>query len=116
MWELLPTSSLGGQAHSDPLLEPPPRLPLVRTGIGLSLACTTLPLTAPGPTGTRAEHITDMLSVPRRVHANKLHAALSALFCQISVFLWIVLSFRRATVSVCSRFARHVSCMAHGSL
>ena len=41
-------------------------------------------LTAPGPTGTRAKHITDMLSVPRRVHANKLNAVLSALFCGIS--------------------------------
>ena len=41
-------------------------------------------LTAPGPTGSRAEHVTDMLSVPRRIHANKLHAALSAVFCRIS--------------------------------
>ena len=41
-------------------------------------------LTAPGPTGTRPEHITDLLNVPRRVHANKIHAALSALFCRIS--------------------------------
>ena len=29
-----------------------------------------------GPTGTRAEHITEMLSVPGQVHANKIHAAL----------------------------------------
>ena len=41
-------------------------------------------LTAPCPTGARAEHVTDMLSVPRRIHANKQHAALSAVFCRIS--------------------------------
>ena len=40
-------------------------------------------LTAQGPFGTRAEHITDLLNVLRRVHA-KIHAALSALFCRIS--------------------------------
>ena len=33
--------------------------------------------------GTRAEHITDLLNVPRRVHANKIHVAVSAL-CRIS--------------------------------
>ena len=33
-------------------------------------------LTAPGFCGTRAEHIIDLLNVPRRVHANKIHAAL----------------------------------------
>ena len=37
-----------------------------------------------GPTGTRPEYITDLLNVPRRIHANKIHAALSALFCRIS--------------------------------
>ena len=53
--------------------------------IGLSLACTMVPSRPPaGHTGTRAEHITDMLSVLLRFHANKLHAALSALFCWIS--------------------------------
>ena len=31
--------------------------------------------TAPGPTGTRAEHVTDMLGVPRRIHANCWHAS-----------------------------------------
>ena len=67
--EFLPISTLGAQACSDPTLEPgedwdrPP---------------------APGPTGSRAEHVTDMLSVPRRIHANKLDAALSAVFCRIS--------------------------------
>ena len=71
--ELLPTSSLGGQAHNDPLLEPPPPPPgedWDRPFTGLHYAS----LAAPGPTGIRAEHITDMLSVPRRLHANKLHA------------------------------------------
>ena len=41
-------------------------------------------LTAPCSSGTRAEHVADLLSVPRRVHANNIHAALSALFCRIS--------------------------------
>ena len=35
--ELLPTFSPGAQAHSDPLLEPPTRLLLLKTGIGPSL-------------------------------------------------------------------------------
>ena len=54
---------------------PPPALPFS----GLHYAA----LTAPGPTGTRPEHITDFRNVPRRIHANKIHAALSALFCRI---------------------------------
>ena len=81
--EFLPTSSWGAQANSDPLLEPlplPPGEDWDRPFAGLHRAA----LTAPGSTGTRAEHITNMLSVPRRVHANKIHAALSALFCRIS--------------------------------
>ena len=36
-------------------------------------------LTAPGPSGTRAEHIRDMLSVPRRRDANRLLRALTQL-------------------------------------
>ena len=62
--ELLPTSSRGAQAHSDPLLEPSPPLPgenWCGPCAGLHYAA----LTAPGRTGTHAEHITDMLSVPR---------------------------------------------------
>ena len=81
--ELLPTSDLGAPAHSDPNLAPPPAPPVStwdRPFSGLHYAA----LTAPGPTGTRPEHITDLLNVPRRVHANKIHAALSALFCRIS--------------------------------
>ena len=85
--ELLPTSSLGGQACSDPSLEPPSSSPPPPPGedwdrpfAGMQNAA----LTAPSPTDTRAERITDMLSVSRRVHANKLHAALSALFYRIS--------------------------------
>ena len=81
--ELLPTSNLGPSAHSDPNLAPPPALPEStsdRPFSGLHYAA----LPAPGPTGTRPEHITDLLNVPRRVHANKIHAALSALFCRIS--------------------------------
>ena len=81
--ELLPTSTLGSSALCDPLLAPPPALPASswdRPFSGLHYAA----LTAPGPTGTRPEHITDLLNVPRRVHANKIHAALSALFCRIS--------------------------------
>ena len=41
-------------------------------------------LTAPGPTGTRAEHIRDLLSVSRRTHANKVHKALTGVFLCIS--------------------------------
>ena len=81
--ELLPTSNLGPSAHCDPHLAPPPALPEStwdRPFSGLHYAA----LTAPGPTGTRPEHITDLLNVPRMVHANKIHAALSALFCRIS--------------------------------
>ena len=81
--ELLPTSELGSAAHCDPQLAPPPALPEStwdRPFSGLHYAA----LTAPGPTGTRPEHITDLLNVPRRIHANKIHAALSALFCRIS--------------------------------
>ena len=57
-------------------LAPPPALPEStwdRPFSGLHYAA----LTAPGPTGTRPEHITDLFNVPRRV-------ALSALFCKIS--------------------------------
>ena len=82
--ELLPTSNLGPSAHCDPHLAPPPALPEStwdRPFSGLHYAA----LTAPGPTGTRPEHITDLLNVPRRIHANKIHAALSALFCRVSV-------------------------------
>ena len=81
--ELLPTSNLGLSAHCDPDLAPPPALPEStwdRPFSGLHYAA----LTAPGPTGTRPEHITDLLNVPRRIHANKIHAALSALFSRIS--------------------------------
>ena len=70
-------------AHCDPDLAPPPALPEStwdRPFSGLHCAA----LTAPGPTGTRSEHITDLLNVPRRIHANKIHAALSALFSRIS--------------------------------
>ena len=52
--ELLPTSSLGAQAQSDP------------PGIGPSPACTTRSSPHRAPSGTFAEHITDMLSAPRR--------------------------------------------------
>ena len=84
--ELLPTSNLGSSAHlpiwsssGSPLLrcQNPP-------GTGPSPVLHYAALTAPGPTGTRPEHITDLLNVPRRIHANKIHAALSALFCRIS--------------------------------
>ena len=54
--ELLPTSS-PAQAHSDPALEPPPLPPgedWDRPFTRLHYAA----LTAPGPTGTRAEHVT----------------------------------------------------------
>ena len=81
--ELLPTSDLGPSAHCDPHLAPPPALPEStwdRPFSGMHYAA----LTAPGPTGTRPEHITDLLNVSRRIHANKIHAALSALFCRIS--------------------------------
>ena len=81
--ELLPISELGSAAHSDPHLAPPPALPEStwdRPFSGLHYAA----LTAPGPTGTRPEHITDLLNVPRRIHANKIHAALSELFRRIS--------------------------------
>ena len=52
--ELLPISTLEGQAHSDPALEPPPPCPgedWDRPFAGLHCAA----LTATGPTGTRAE-------------------------------------------------------------
>ena len=81
--ELLPTSNLGPSAHCDPHLAPPPAPPECtwdRPFSGLHYAA----LTAPGATGTRPEHTTDLLNVPRRIHANKIHAALSALFCRIS--------------------------------
>ena len=41
-------------------------------------------LAAPGPTGTRAEHITDLLDVSRRTHANKVHKPLTRVFLCIS--------------------------------
>ena len=69
--ELLPTSNLGSAAHCDPHLAPSPALPEStwdRPFSGLHNAA----LTAPGPTGTRPEHITDLLNVPRRIHANKI--------------------------------------------
>ena len=71
--ELLPTSNLGPSAHCDSDLAPPPALlesTWDRPFSGLHYAA----LTAPGPTGTRPEHITDLLNVPRRVHAKKIHA------------------------------------------
>ena len=37
-------------------------------------------LTAPGPSGTRPEHISDMLSVARRTDANKLQRALAMIY------------------------------------
>jgi hypothetical protein len=40
-------------------------------------------LTGPGPSGTRPEHITDMLSVPRRADSNKLHRALAMVYAAI---------------------------------
>ena len=64
--------------HWSPL--PPPGQDWDRPFAGLHHAA----LTVPRSTGTRAEHSADMLGVPRRVHANKLHAALSALFCRTS--------------------------------
>ena len=75
--EVLPTWSQGAQAHSDPLLEPPStpsEEDWDRPCAGLHYAA----LTALGSSGTPAEHIRDLLDVPRRVHANKIHAALSA--------------------------------------
>ena len=69
LWVGRPTATL--------LLEPlplPPGVDWDRPFAGLHDAA----LTALGPTGTHAEHITDMLSAPRRVHANKIHAAPSA--------------------------------------
>ena len=75
--ELLPTSNLGPSAHCDPNLAP-------------LLHCRKAPATGPFQVCTTrlspllVRHITDLLNVPRRVHANKIHAALSALFCRIS--------------------------------
>ena len=66
-----------------PLLEPPPPphgKDWDRPFAGLRCAA----LTAPGRTGTRIKRITDMLNEPGWVHANKIHAVLSALLCQIS--------------------------------
>ena len=62
------------------LLRPPP--PRVRIGIGPSPDCIAPPsvLQVPRALGRN----TSRISVPRRIHANKLHAALSAVFCQIS--------------------------------
>ena len=81
--ELFSISTLGAQAHCDPVLEPPPPSPGEDWDLPFAMLHYAA-LTAPGPTGSRAEHVTDMLSVPRRIHANKLHAALSAVFCWIS--------------------------------
>ena len=78
--ELLPTSTLEGQAHNDLALEPPPPPPgeeWDRPFAGLHYTA----LTAPGHTDTRAD--TSRTCSACLGHANKLHA-LSALFCQIS--------------------------------
>ena len=40
-------------------------------------------LTAPGPSGTRPEHISDMLSVARRTDANKLQRALAMIYAAV---------------------------------
>ena len=82
--ELLPTSNLGPSAHCDPHLAPPSCAAREHLGQALFLAYTTRLSLLLAPTGTRPEHITDLLNVPRRIHANKIHAALSALFCRIS--------------------------------
>ena len=77
-----PLHLLGAQAYCDQQLDPPPSPPdedWDRPFGGLQHAA----LTAPGPSGTRLEHITDLLNVPRRVHASKVHAALAALFCRL---------------------------------
>ena len=53
-------------------------------GTGPSLACTMRLSLLQARPGLAPEHITDLLNVPRRIHAFKIHAALSALFCRIS--------------------------------
>ena len=82
--ELLPISTFGSASLQRPGAGTSSTFPLSedwdRPFAGLHCAA----LAAPGPTGSRAEHVTDMPSVPRRIHANKLHAALSAVFCRIS--------------------------------
>ena len=83
--ELLPTSSSPSAAlaprpaadtagaptapHGDAIPDPAENSPLK----GVRYAA----LTAPGPSGTRPEHIRDMLSVPRRRDANRLLQALA---------------------------------------
>ena len=59
------------------------RTPLERIGIGPSPACTARSSLHRAPLALARSASADMLSVPRRVHANKIHAALSALFCRI---------------------------------
>ena len=68
-----------GPRNSSPPLDPPPAPPdeeWRRQFAGLHHAA----LTAPGPTGSCPEHITDLLNVPRKVHAHEVHAALAVPF------------------------------------
>ena len=62
-------------------------------------------LTAPGPTGIRPEHIPDLLSVLRRVHANKVHAAFSALCYRISTGTFRC-TFGRTRLEKCRTYLR----------
>ena len=62
-------------------------------------------LTAPGPTGIRPEHIPDLLSVLRRVHANKVHAAFPALCYRLSTGTFRC-TFGRTRLEKCRTYLR----------
>ena len=81
--ELLSSSFLGAQAYSDPQLDPPPAPPHEDWDNPVAALHCAGP-TVPGTTGTRPEHITDLLNVPRWVHATKVHAALTILVWRLS--------------------------------
>ena len=81
--KLIPNSGFSTSVHVLPDHEPvvlDPCTGFYRLFAGLRYAA----FTAPGPTGTRAEHVTHLLNVPRRTHANNVHRALTNVFLCIS--------------------------------
>ena len=103
--ELLSSSFLGAQAYSDPQLDPPPAPPHEDWDNPVAALHCAEP-TVPGTTGTRPEHITDLLNVPRWVHATKVHAALTILVWRLSAGslpLGVWLGWREDVAESCAR-------------
>ena len=83
--QLLPVATDHSQAVSQPAEPRPPNPEAAEQAAAFDAEHSPLKgvrysaLTAPGPSGMRPEHMSDMLSVPRRAHANRLLRALAKL-------------------------------------